>query len=152
MELPQNLWQTFACVASKKNFPQEMKLPQNLLQTFACIGSENHFPQNMELPQNLLQTFACVLRSIINTLSSKYGVTTKFMANFCLCSIKKNFPRKMELPQNLLHTFTCSIRKKKFLKKWSCHKNYCKLLLAISEKKLSTKNGVATNFIATFYL
>ena len=31
MELPQSLLQTFACVASEKNFLQKMELPQNLL-------------------------------------------------------------------------------------------------------------------------
>ena len=40
MELPQNLWHTFACVASgKKNFLPKMELPQNLWHTFACVAS-----------------------------------------------------------------------------------------------------------------
>ena len=57
MELPQNLWQTFACVASeKKNFLPKMELPQNLWQTFACVALEKKLP-----PRN--------------------GVASKFMAN-----------------------------------------------------------------------
>ena len=60
MELPQNLLQAFACVASGKKFLPKMELPQNLLQTFACVASEKKFVPKMELPQNLLQTFACV--------------------------------------------------------------------------------------------
>jgi hypothetical protein len=61
-------------------------------------------------------------------LSSKNGVVTKFMAN-CLCSIrKKTFTQKMELSQNLWQPFAC-VASKPFLKKWSCHKIYGKLLL-----------------------
>ena len=75
MELSQNLWQTFACVASKKILPKK-ELSQNLWQTFACVASEKK-------------------------LSPKNGVVTKFMANFCLFSTEKNFLPKMELPQNL---------------------------------------------------
>ena len=56
----------------------------------------------MELPQNLWQTFACVASE--KKLPPKNGVATKFIANFCLCSI----------------------RKKTFSQKWSCHKIYCK--------------------------
>ena len=79
MELPQNLLQTFAYVASKKlptkngvasefianfclcsirkkNFLPKMELPQNLLQTFDGVASEKNFLPKMELPQNLLQT------------------------------------------------------------------------------------------------
>ena len=41
MELVENLWQTFACVASeKKPFLTKMELPQNLWQAFACVESE----------------------------------------------------------------------------------------------------------------
>ena len=36
MELPQNLLQSFACVASEKNFLPKMELPQNFLQIFSC--------------------------------------------------------------------------------------------------------------------
>ena len=45
----------------------------------------------MELPQNLWQTFACVASE--KKLPPKNGVASKFMAKFCLCSI-----RKKELP------------------------------------------------------
>jgi hypothetical protein len=40
MELPQNLWQTFAFVASEKKLSPKMELPLNLWQTFACVASE----------------------------------------------------------------------------------------------------------------
>ena len=61
------------------------------------------------------------------------------MATFCLCSIK-TFPKKMELSQNLWQTFACvASEKKHFLKKWSCHKIYGKLLLVASEKKTFLK-------------
>ena len=47
----------------------------------------------MELPQNSLQTFACVASE--KNLSPKNGVASKFLANFCLCSIrKKSFSQK----------------------------------------------------------
>ena len=65
-----------------------MELPQNFLQTFACVASEKNFLPKMELPQNFLQTFPCVA-SGKNQISPRNGVATKFMANFCLCSIRK---------------------------------------------------------------
>ena len=81
MELSQNLWQTFDCVASeKKTFPQKMELSQNLWQTFACGIRKKTFPKKMELSQNLWQTFACVA-SEKKHFSSKNGVVTKFMAD-----------------------------------------------------------------------
>ena len=40
MELPQNLWQAFACVASEKKILPKMELPLHLWQTFACVASE----------------------------------------------------------------------------------------------------------------
>ena len=49
-----------------------MELPQNLLQTFACVASEEHFLPKMELPQNLLQSFACVA-SEKKTFSQKWS-------------------------------------------------------------------------------
>ena len=79
MELPQNFLQTFACVASEKNFLPKMELPQNFLQSFACIVSEKKFLQKMELPQNFLQNFSCVASE--KKLSPKNGVASKYLAN-----------------------------------------------------------------------
>ena len=108
MELSQNLWQTFACVASEKKSskngvvtkfmanvclcsirkknPQKMELSQNVWQTFASVASKKNFPQKMELSQNLWQTFTSVASK--KNFPQKNGVVTKFMANFCLCSIR----------------------------------------------------------------
>ena len=60
MELPQNLLQILACVASEKKLPTKTELPQIFLQTCACVDSKKPFLPEMELPQNLLQTFADV--------------------------------------------------------------------------------------------
>jgi hypothetical protein len=55
-----------------------MELSQSLLQTFACVASEKNFPKKMELSQKL-QTFACVASK--KNLSPKNGVVAKFIAN-----------------------------------------------------------------------
>ena len=54
----------------------------------------------MELPQNLLQTFACVASE--KKLPTKNGVASKFIANFCLCSIRKKFPTKNGVASKLM--------------------------------------------------
>ena len=76
--------------------------------------------QSYGFPQTLLQYKP----------STKNGVVTKFMANFCLCCIKKPFYQK-----------------------WSCHKIYGKLLPVMQTKnKFSAKYGVVTKFMANFFL
>ena len=65
-----------------------------------------------------------------NTVEGKHGLerdaAIKILQTFADVPSKKNFLPKMELPQNLLQTFAC----------------------VASEKKLPTKNGVASKFIA----
>ena len=103
--------------------------PLNDERAQVAFGLLTNFLPKMKLPQNLLQTFACVASE--KKLPTKNGVALKFIANFCLCSIrKKHFLPKMELPQNLLQTFACvASEKNTSYQKWSCLQIYCKLLL-----------------------
>ena len=60
MELPQNLWQTFACVASEKKLPPKNGVATKFMAKFCMCSTEKNFLPKMELPQNLWQSFACV--------------------------------------------------------------------------------------------
>ena len=79
-----------------------MELVQNLLQTFACIASEKKIYQKWSCLKIYCKILLMQYKK--NKLSTKNGVATKFIANFCLCSIRKTT----------------------FSQKWSCHKIYCK--------------------------
>ena len=70
----------FCMCSTEKNFLPKMELPQNLWQLFASVASEKKTSlPKMELPQNLWQTFASVASE--KELPPKNGVATKFMAN-----------------------------------------------------------------------
>jgi hypothetical protein len=84
--------------------------------------------QKMELPQNLLQTFACVASEKNQKLSTKNRVATKFIANFCLCSR----------------------RKKTFSQKWSCHKIYCKCKIFLTCVYMIFKHSKRFRFAPSF--
>ena len=59
MELPQNLLQTFAYVASKK-LPTKNGVASEFIANFCLCSIKKNFLPEVELPQNLLQTFAYV--------------------------------------------------------------------------------------------
>jgi hypothetical protein len=61
MELPQNLWQAFTCVASDKKNPPKNGVASKFMANFcSCNIRKKNFLPKIELPQNLWQTFACV--------------------------------------------------------------------------------------------
>ena len=120
--------QTFACLALEKHFFPQMELPQNLFQTFACVESEKKtfFPK-MEVQQNLWQVFACVASE--KSVSPPNGVATKFMANVCLCKLRKNTSSQKWGCYKIYGKFyLCRIRKKTSSQKWGCYKIHGKFL------------------------
>ena len=179
MELPQNLLQTFACVASEKKTSSQK---WSCLKIYGKLSPVQHQKKNHFLPKwSCLKIYGKLLlvQNQKKKLPHKNGVATKFMANFCLCSLrKKTFYQKwsqQKIYGKLLpvqhqkknpssQKWSClkiygklllvqNKTKKTFPKKWSCHKIYCKLLLVQHQKKkLSSKNGVDTQFIVNFSL
>ena len=67
MELPQNLLQTFTCVASEKILTTKNGVASKFCANFYwCSIRKKNFIPKMELPQNFVQTFTFAINFVTN--------------------------------------------------------------------------------------